>query len=100
MKTNLLLILGVSLLLGSCVAKNTLTKTDITDFRNSGDSIFYKNEYVAKFLNIEWEYYRGKKTMEISVEQINGGADFMTDKIVDYIRLKHPNAKAEVKIKR
>lgn len=77
-----------------------LPKEEMDKFEIKGDSILYEGKYVAKYLNSEWEYYRGNKTLEISLERINGGADEMTDKIVDFIITKHPKAKAEVKIPR
>lgn len=84
----------------SCASRKPLSESEMSKFSIKGDSILYENQYVAKFLNLEWEYYKGSKTMEISVEQVSLGADAMTDKIVDFIRMKHPNAKAEVKIPR
>lgn len=91
------MLLPISILV-SCATKTKLSKDEMSKFVITGDSILYDGIYVAKFVNVEWEYYRGNKTMEISVERINGGADEMTDKIVDFIITKHPKAKAEVKI--
>ena len=88
------------ILMFACKTQSSLTKQDIKSFSIKGDSILYNNQYVAKYLNVEWEYYRGKKTLEISVERIGAGADQMTDKIVDWIIYNHPKAKAEVKIPR
>lgn len=94
------LILIITIFVASCKPTSLLTKEDIKSFEIKGDSILYKGEYVAKYLNVEWEYYRGKKVLEISVERVNAGADQMTDKLVDWIIYKHPKAKAEVKIPR
>lgn len=88
------------LFLSSCVGYKNLPKEEMDKFTSKNDTISYMGQPVAVFLNIEWEYYRKHKVMEISVERIGGGADEMTDKIVDYIRTKHPKAKAEVKIPR
>ena len=95
-----LFIILTTLALASCSTYKKLPESELAKFRTSSDTIYYQNEAVAVYLNIEWEYYRGHKTMEISVERINGGADEVTDKIVDYIVAKHRNAKAEVKIPR
>lgn len=94
------IIILLSTILVGCSTNKPLSKDEMAKFEMKGDSILYDNIYVAKYLNIEWEYYRGHKTMEISLEQIDGGANAMTDKIVDFIRTKHPKAKAEVKIPR
>jgi hypothetical protein len=100
MKKLYIFIIGTILFTLSCKNQSTLTKEDVKKFSVKGDSILYDGNYVAKYLNVEWEYYRGKKTLEISVERIGGGADQMTDKIVEYIIYKHPKSKAEVKIPR
>jgi len=96
----LITLLMFTIVLFSCNTYKTLSKEELNRFTSKNDTISYDGQPVAVFLNIEWEYYRKHKTMEISVERIGGGADEMTDKIVDYIRTKHPNAKAEVKIPR
>lgn len=90
----------LSLALASCSTYKKLPDSELAKFKTSNDTIYYDNKAVAVYLNIEWEYYRGHKTMEISVERINGGADEVTDKIVDYIISTHRKAKAEVKIPR
>ena len=94
------LILIFTILIASCKPTSVLTKEDIRQFSIEGDSILYNGVYVAKFLNVDWEYYRGRKTLQISVERVGAGADQMTDKIVEWIVYKHPKAKAEVKIPR
>ena len=94
------LLLIIIVLITSCKSNSVLTKEDIRQFSIEGDSILYNGVYVAKFLNVDWEYYRGRKTLQISVERVGAGADQMTDKIVEWIVYKHPKAKAEVKIPR
>ena len=93
-------LLTTIVVLASCSTHKKLSDSELAKFEIKNDTIYYQKEPVAVYLNIEWEYYRGHKTMEISVERINGGADEVTDKIVDYIVSKHRNAKAEVKIPR
>lgn len=95
-----LIILLTTILIVSCSTYKKLPESELVKFTTSNDTIYYQKEPVAVYLNIEWEYYRGHKTMEISFERLNGGADDMTDKIVDYIVHLHPKAKAEVKIPR
>jgi len=96
---NILLIMFLALMV-TCHTQSKISKQEIAKFSVKGDSILYEGNYVAKFLRVEYEYYRGRKTLEISVEKIEGGADAMCDKLVDYIVYKHPKAKAEVKIPR
>lgn len=88
------------ILLVSCSTIDKLPHDEFVKFRTSNDTIYYNNQAVAIYLNVEWEYYRGHKTLEISLERLNGAADQMTDKIVDYVVTKHPKAKAEVKVPR
>ena len=97
---NILLIMFLALMMVACHTQSKISKQEVAKFSVKGDSILYEGNYVAKFLSVEYEYYRGRKTLEISVEKINGGADQMCDKLVDYIIYKHPKAKAEVKIPR
>ena len=96
---NILIIPFLDLMI-ACHTQSKISKQEISKFSIKGDSILYENKYVAKFLRVEYEYYRGRKTLEISVEKIEGGADAMCDKLVDYIIYKHPKAKAEIKIPR
>ncbi len=95
-----ILIISFLTLMVACHTQSKISKQDFSKFSVKGDSILYEGKYVAKFLRLEYEYYRGRKTLEISVEKIEGGADKMCDKLVDYIIYKHPKAKAEVKIPR
>lgn len=89
-------IITISAIAVACSQK--INPEHVQHFTKSGDTILYYNTPVAVFRNIEWEYYRGHKTMEISVERINGGADSVVDRTVDYLRTLHKNAKVEVKL--
>lgn len=85
------------------VACGNSTKINLSDeekakFSHDQQFIYYNGEAVARFNNIEYEYYRGHKVMEISLEQLKPGLDDFTDKIVDYVRTKNPKAKVEVKV--
>lgn len=104
MKT-ILFICAIAALAACSTGNFILSKDEMKKFEVKGDSIIYEGQYVAKFINLEWEYMprnsfgnKGRKTLEISVERINGGVDDMTDKIVDFIHTRYPKAKAEVKI--
>ncbi|GAA0876365.1 hypothetical protein GCM10009118_27750 [Wandonia haliotis] len=97
-----ILILGfVAAVLVSCSGiryKMTLTEDELSKFSYDKEYIYYNSEKVAKFGYIEYEYDRGYKVLEISFEQLRPGLDDFTDKIVEFIRYKNPNAKVEVKI--
>lgn len=89
----------LSIMIMSCGNNNNITKTYHNDFTVSNDTIFYLDKPVAIYLNIEWEYIRNHKYIEISIRQLNGGLDEMTDNIAIYIRKRHPSAKkVEIKI--
>lgn len=96
----ILIFIAITIIFFSCSRYKKISKSDIDKFRSRNDTIYYDNIPVAIFTNVEWEYYRNHKVMEISVNQIKKGSDEMTDKIVDYIIYLHPKAKAEVKIPR
>jgi hypothetical protein len=80
----------------SCGVPRHLSKSEYDKFSSKGDSIFYNGICVAKYSHLEWEYYRGHKTLEISIEKMNSGVDDMADNIVNYVRTKNRNLKIEL----
>ncbi len=82
----------------SCNVSHKLSKSEYDKFSTKGDSIIYNGIYVAKYSHLEWEYYRGHKTLEISLEKTSEGVDDMADKIVNYVRTKNRNLKIELVI--
>lgn len=99
MKRILLFILLATLIgCGGTKYKVTLSQDELDKFSYDKQFIYYDSVAVAEFGYIEYEYYRGHKVLEISVNQLKPGLDDFTDKIVEYIRYKNPNAKVEVKI--
>jgi len=80
----------------SCTVPRHLSKSEYEKFSSKGDSILYNGIYVARYSHLEWEYYRGHKTLEISVEKINSGVDDLADNIVNYVRTKNRNIKIEL----
>ncbi len=88
----------LSILILSCNSQRQTSKDEIAKFSISGDTIFYENKYCARYTELEWEYYRGKKTLEISVEKI-GGLDNNANAVMDFMRMRYPKAKIEVKLK-
>lgn len=66
---------------------------------SDGKIIFYNGERIAELEQIEYEHYRGKRVVEISIKQDSPGLTKETQKIVDYILSKYPDAKVEVKPK-
>lgn len=79
-------------------SKKQTSKEELAKFSISGDTIFYEGQYCARYTELEWEYYRGKKTLEISVEK-PGGFDNSANAVMDFMRKKYPSAKIEVKLK-
>jgi len=94
----LFILLTTLMACGGTKYKTTITQAELEKFSFDKEYIYYESAAVAKFGYIEYEYYRGHKVLEISVEQIKPGLDDFTDKIVEYIRYKNPKAKVEVKI--
>ena len=90
----------IALVLAACgnSTKIILTEEEKAKFTYDQQFIYYEGVPVAKFHNIEYEYYRGHKVMEISLEQLKPGLDDFTDKIVEFVRSKNPKAKVEVKV--
>ncbi len=86
------------LFLFSCNSYNSITKEEYNKFLIKGDTIFYDEFPVGIFSSAELEYYRGHKTIEISIDRIPPiGIDDMSGKILDFLRNRHPKAKIEVK---
>jgi hypothetical protein len=82
----------------NCFAQKPLSQAEIDKFKISNDSVFYDKKHIANYIHIEYEYYLGKKTMEICFQQVDPVATDVTDKLVEYVHVKHPNAKVEVRI--
>ena len=88
-------------LISSCVGglkTSKLSKSEMSKFQVRNDTVIYSGNPIAVYTNCEWEYYRGKKTLELSFDRLGHGVDVSTDKILDYIHTRYPKAKAEVKI--
>ena len=91
----------ILIVLSSCVGSlktSKLSNQEMTKFQVRNDTVIYSGTPVAVYTNCEWEYYRGKKTLELSFERLGFGLDSTTDKVLDYIHTRYPKAKAEVKI--
>lgn len=96
MKTPIFIIVVLSFLFIGC-STSRLTQEEYLKFSYSGDTILYEYKPVAIYKNIEWNYYRGKMKIEVSVEQIGGPHKF-TGKLLDYIITKHPKSRVEIKL--
>ena len=94
----LLVAIPAVLFLTDCFAQKPISKEEADKFKISNDSVYYNKTHIANYIHIEYEYYLGKKVMEICFEQIDPAATEMTDKLVDYVHYKHPQAKVEVRI--
>lgn len=102
----IIFLLALIFTFGSCKQKYWIDRTkpeklstqEMAKFKTRNDTIFYEDKAVAIYTNCEWEYYRGKKTLELSFERLGYGLDWMSDHIINYIHTRYPKAKAEVKI--
>lgn len=97
-----LLFIGiVSVFSFGCFSQRTLhhlSNDEYQKFSASGDSILYNGRCVAVYSHLEWEYYRGRKTLEVSLLKVHNGVDDMADKIVNYVRMKNRSIKVELVI--
>lgn len=97
----IILLSALIFLISSCVGvlkTSKLSHCEMAKFQVRNDTVIYSGTPVAVYTNCEWEYYRGKKTLELSFERLGFGLDSTTDKVLDYIHTRYPKAKAEVKI--
>jgi hypothetical protein len=101
MKVIVFAIATMAIFISSCVSQRSLhhlSTDEYNKFSTSGDSIMYNNRCVAVYSHLEWEYYRGRKTLEVSLRKVDNGVDDMADKIVNYFRTKNGNVKIELVI--
>ena len=77
-------------------ACTTVKSTMYEGITNKGDTIYYHGEKIAHVESIEYEYYRGKKTIEISINHYSEGFNDETDKIIYFILSKYPKSKVEI----
>lgn len=91
----------LSMFLLSCsVTGPSLSESESSKFALKGDQVFYEEEKVAIIGPMEYEYSNGKFQLEISVVQNSFFYDEMTVKIAEFLSLRYPKAKIEVKVPR
>jgi hypothetical protein len=95
MKTILSIITILSLFI-SCSPKIKTPQSELEKFSHRNDTIFYLQEPIAKIYNLEYEHYRGHRTLEISIETFRP-MDANTDPLIDWILMKKKNAKVEIR---
>ena len=92
----------VLILLSTLIISCTVIKTpkrELDKFSINGDTVLYNNRPVAYLYSMEYEFYRGHHVLEYSLKQINAvGLNDTTQMIVDFVRIKHPKAKVEIKM--
>ena len=71
MKSIILLIVAILILSGCATDKNLLNNTELFDWSNRNDTIFYKNAPVAVFDHFEIELYRGRTDKEMCLNALN-----------------------------
>jgi len=88
----ILLIFGVA-----CSPKLKKTSPqELSKFSHRNDTIFYLQEPIAKIYNLEYEHYRGHRTLEISIESFDY-MDVRTEPLIDWILTKKKDAKVEIR---
>jgi hypothetical protein len=80
-----------------CLITFSCKSLEYTGISSDGKLIYYNGELVGELEQIEYEYYQGKRVVEISIKQFSPGMTDVTLKITDFILSKYPNAKVEVK---
>ena len=86
-------------LIVGCAPTYKTPPSELYKFTLKGDTVLYNKKPIAYLYSMEYEFYRGHYTLEYSLKQI--GATTLNDTtrmIVDFVRLRHPNAKVEVKM--
>ena len=93
-----LIILGaLAAMAGSCqIDKHIMSAEQLSHWNNQGDTILFDGKPVGRYdasMN-EWELYRGRQTMEITIYC------FEEDKaqgLINYVHTKHRKQKVEIK---
>lgn len=59
---------------------------------------YYDNRLIGEITSISYEYYRGKKTVIITIDLYNdgGGLNSLTPKLLDYARKQFPRASIKI----
>jgi len=86
----------IMLLVISCSPKIKTPPGELAKFSHRNDTIFYLQEPIAKIYNLEYEHYRGHRTLEISIESFNY-MDINTEPLIDWILMKKKDAKVEIR---
>jgi|688.fasta_scaffold788262_1 hypothetical protein len=93
-----ILAIGVMIMALSCsVDKNLMNKQEFSEWSNRNDTIFHKEVAIGRYdatMN-EWELYRGKQTMEITIYCLDYTGDVQG--LINYVHTKHPKNKVEIK---
>ena len=95
MKSIILLIVAILILSGCATDKNLLNNTELFDWSNRNDTIFYKNAPVAVFDHFEIELYRGRTDKEMCLNALNIDTVNLQDEIIRYVHTKHPFDKVQ-----
>lgn len=85
----------VILFLG-CSPRLKTPPSELDKFSHRNDTIFYLEEPIARIYNLEYEHYRGHRTLEISIESFNH-MDGRTEPLIDWVLSKKKDAKVEIR---
>lgn len=80
----------------ACSPKIKTPPTELAKFSHRNDTIFYSGEAIARIYNLEYEHYRGHRTLEISIESFNH-MDSRTEPLIDWVLSKKKDSKVEIR---
>jgi len=78
------------------VDKNLMTSSELSHWSNRNDTIFHDGKAVGRYdaTLLEWELYRGKQTMEMTIFSFD---DAESQGLINYVHTKHRRDKVEIK---
>lgn len=91
------IILSILLLSGCATDRNILTDSEMNNWSNRNDTIFYKNDPVAFFTHYEIELYNGKTDRELCLSELKLDTIDRGYDIIKYVHTKHPKNKVQFK---
>ena len=92
-----IIIIGALAAMAACsVDKNLMTSSELSHWSNRNDTIFHDGKAVGRYdaTLLEWELYRGKQTMEMTIFSFD---DAESQGLINYVHTKHRRDKVEIK---
>jgi hypothetical protein len=92
-----IIIIGALAAMSACsVDRNLMDRTELSHWSNRNDTIFHDGRAVGRYdaSMLEWELYRGKQTMEMTIYSFD---DAESQGLINYVHTKHRRDKVEIK---